>query len=506
MSGWAKVEGCCRQASRDGWRYCWIDSCCIDKSSSAELSEAINSMFEWYRRAEVCYAYLSDVNYLKKHNSIIEQDFKKSAWFTRGWTLQELLAPQWVEFYDINWQEIGTKSSLSSLIESITGISYIFDYANATVAQKMSWASLRQTTRVEDQAYCLLGIFGVHMPPLYGEGMNAFHRLQMEIISQSDDMSIFAWEGRSNVKAGILATSPRQFQFSGDVVPCGESLMLAPYSMTNQGLRLELDLIEVKDPNASRMIPPPTRMFLAPLLFTRRSEPYKQMALPLLPFLDLPGVWPHKSRSWSRRGKLVMIPHSYSNPEFVRTTIYADILKPTPVFSRPQCVVVKFSEPWEPPFVVQRRITPKSDASWSANRSEGEILTSFYNEYELGALVYRDSNSMTFAVLLGSNKFVFCIDIVVDEDILQQLRSASDDELGDLVGGNMSPGCSDRIVKKLPDGRVVSAMTKKEQRGHAYRFVVDIAISRAGKAKPGDLEFSRFHKGEIALDGAFTWG
>ncbi|KAH7383508.1 heterokaryon incompatibility protein-domain-containing protein, partial [Cadophora sp. MPI-SDFR-AT-0126] len=242
MGGWAKVDGCCRQASKDGWRYCWIDSCCIDKASSAELSEAINSMFKWYRRAEVCYAYLSDVDSNKRNNSWIEQDFKKSAWFTRGWTLQELLAPQWVEFYDVNWQEIGTKSSLSSLIESITGISHIFNYASATIAQKMSWASLRQTTRVEDQAYCLLGIFGVYMPPLYGEGMNAFHRLQMEIISQSDDQSIFAWEGRWKVKAGLLATSPKQFQYSGDICRCDGSLILPPYSMTNQGLRLELDL------------------------------------------------------------------------------------------------------------------------------------------------------------------------------------------------------------------------------------------------------------------------
>ncbi|KAL5313587.1 hypothetical protein ACEPPN_018008 [Leptodophora sp. 'Broadleaf-Isolate-01'] len=508
MSGWAKVEGCCRQASKDGWRYCWIDSCCIDKTSSAELSEAINSMFEWYRRAEVCYAYLSDVNFKKGNRYTLEKDFARSAWFTRGWTLQELLAPQWVEFYDINWQEIGTKSSLAPLIKFITGISHLLNYAEASIAQKMCWASLRQTTRIEDQAYCLLGIFGVHMPPLYGEGTNAFHRLQMEIISQSDDESIFAWEGRSNVTTGLLATSPRQFQFSGDIVRTDFDNVRPPYSMTNHGLRLELLLEEKRDDSSKKgalvFNSEPRRSFIAPLNCSWKSGKgnlecrYVGIVISTAAeYLDLP------ARGWIRHGKLERY-DSTRGVDLVPRTILAEISKPAPVFSRPQCVIVKLSTPWEPPFTARRRYAPLSDASWSPDSSEGEILKSFYKSDELAALVYEDGTS-TFAVILGSSSFVFWIDIIVDKAVLQKLETFPEEVFASLVRPVTSQGGGDRIIKKLPDGRVVSALSKKELRAATYRFAVDIAICRSGKAKPGDLELARFHLGELALDGAFNW-
>ncbi|KAH9213242.1 heterokaryon incompatibility protein-domain-containing protein, partial [Leptodontidium sp. 2 PMI_412] len=193
--GYLKVQGCCRKAARDGWRYAWVDSCCIDKSSSAELSEAINSMFQWYRGSQVCYAFLSDVPEgltIKKHHKK-RSKFRKSKWWTRGWTLQELLAPRKVVFYDCGWGEIGTRGYLQGLVHSITGIRDLDNFMQASIARKMSWASKRKTKRVEDQAYCLLGIFNVNMPPLYGEGQKAFERLQLEILKTSDDESIFAW-------------------------------------------------------------------------------------------------------------------------------------------------------------------------------------------------------------------------------------------------------------------------------------------------------------------------
>ncbi|KAH7330481.1 heterokaryon incompatibility protein-domain-containing protein [Rhexocercosporidium sp. MPI-PUGE-AT-0058] len=507
MSGWAKVEGCCRQASKDGWRYCWIDSCCIDKTSSAELSEAINSMFEWYRRAEVCYAYLSDVDTKKANNYAIEQDFKKSAWFTRGWTLQELLAPQWVEFYDIKWQEIGTKSSLAPLIKSITGISHLFNYAEASIAQKMCWASLRQTTRIEDQAYCLLGIFGVHMPPLYGEGTNAFHRLQMEIISQSDDESIFAWEGRSNITAGLLASSPRQFQFSGDIVRTDFESRRQPYSMTNQGLCLELLLEEKPCKSGDRREfsePSETKTYIAPLNCSWKSG--SGYLASRYVGIVLCTKWAHlgvPARDWVRRGKLERYDGA-RKVDLLRRTIFAELSKPAPVFSRPQCVIVKLSTPWEPPFTVRRRFDPPSDASWSTDRSEGEVLKSFYKSDDLAALMYQD-NTSTFAIVLGSAAFVFWIDIIVDEALLQKMDAFPEQVLTSLVKPDISQGGGDRILKKLPDGRVVSALSKKELRAAAYRFVVDVAVSGSGKARPGDLEFARFHLGELALDGAFHW-
>ncbi|KAH9208516.1 hypothetical protein DL95DRAFT_428641 [Leptodontidium sp. 2 PMI_412] len=169
-AGFRKIEGVCGIAVSDGFEYIWIDTCCIDKTSSAELSEAINSMFRWY---------------------YFEKDFRDSRWFTRGWTLQELIAPSRVVFYSKTWEDLGTKSSFKSLISEITGIPGQALLENIvqnngltfrlSITQRMSWASRRRTTREEDRAYSLLGIFGINMPMLYGEGKAAFHGLQEEI-------------------------------------------------------------------------------------------------------------------------------------------------------------------------------------------------------------------------------------------------------------------------------------------------------------------------------------
>lgn len=147
----SKIRGCCAQAVSDGWEWAWIDSCCIDKMSSAELSEAINSMFRWYREAQACYAYLSDVPGGGDWEIRQRQDsaFRNSQWFTRGWTLQELLAPDSVIFFDQSWEDIGTRSSMEDLLSDITGIDYFEHYENASIAQKMSWASPRKDKRPE---------------------------------------------------------------------------------------------------------------------------------------------------------------------------------------------------------------------------------------------------------------------------------------------------------------------------------------------------------------------
>ncbi|KAG7284528.1 hypothetical protein NEMBOFW57_010903 [Staphylotrichum longicolle] len=194
--GFVKILGCCAQAVEDSIEWVWIDTCCIDKTSSAELSEAINSMFLWYHRAEVCYVYLEDVTFA---SPLLGPAFRSARWFTRGWCLQELIAPHAVEFYSADWREIGTKLSLCGIIQQITAIprgvllGEVGALQACNVAQKMSWASGRQTTRIEDEAYSLLGIFGINMPMLYGEGGRAFHRLQEEIVRQSEDASLFLW-------------------------------------------------------------------------------------------------------------------------------------------------------------------------------------------------------------------------------------------------------------------------------------------------------------------------
>ncbi|KAF5344936.1 hypothetical protein D9758_011568 [Tetrapyrgos nigripes] len=195
-AGYAKVWNACARARNYDFEWIWIDSCCINKESSAELSEAINSMYQYYEDAVVCYVYLCDVS-IEFHPRNPKSTFKDSQWFKRGWTLQELVAPRNVVFLDKYWVRIGTRWTLRDVVSAITSIPVeVFegrDINTYSVAQRMSWASLRETTRAEDQAYSLMGIFGVSMPPIYGEGgAKAFMRLQQEIIKISDDRSIFA--------------------------------------------------------------------------------------------------------------------------------------------------------------------------------------------------------------------------------------------------------------------------------------------------------------------------
>ncbi|KAM7186338.1 Heterokaryon incompatibility protein (HET) domain containing protein [Rhypophila sp. PSN 637] len=229
----AKLDGTCAQARKDGFKYVWIDTCCIDKTNAVELSEAITSMFRWYKSSKMCYTLLSDIAEGQTDR------ISKSRWFTRGWTLQELLASPKMTFFDSTWRVLGTKSSLSGPLMAATHIPHhiltgIASLDSASIAQKFSWASTRTTTRPEDMAYCLFGIFSIAIPPLYGEGLTAaFERLQEAIIKRTHDDSILAWgltEGRESnaissknkglpaVSGGILAASPGAFRGCGDIV------------------------------------------------------------------------------------------------------------------------------------------------------------------------------------------------------------------------------------------------------------------------------------------------
>ncbi|KAI6038838.1 heterokaryon incompatibility protein-domain-containing protein, partial [Pisolithus marmoratus] len=199
--GYRKIIESCKQAIKDRYEWLWIDTCCIDKRSSAELSEAINSMYRWYQNAQVCYAYLNDVDgpvFPTRDENKFDQSNGWPQWFMRGWTLQELIAPKRVEFFNKDWVCIGNKRCLAPVLREITGIpcEVLRDGLAAkrlSVAQIMSWAADWRTTRVEDRAYSLMGLFGVNMPMLYGEGKKAFQRLQLEILRVSSDHSIFAW-------------------------------------------------------------------------------------------------------------------------------------------------------------------------------------------------------------------------------------------------------------------------------------------------------------------------
>jgi len=274
-SGYQKIIFTCQQAIKDKIGYAWVDTCCIDKSSSAELSEAINSMFAWYQKSVRCYAYLFDVS-----EANVDQEFPKSRWFTRGWTLQEMLAPTTVILYDQQWVELGYLEEYAEEISKITGIDGAAlwrkvswrdpslglenKFGSYCVATRMSWASTRQTTRPEDMAYCLLGIFNINMPLLYGEGDRAFRRLQEEIIRKSDDDSILAWalspEDKHTSLLGLLhnddmqdlcdvpdvdflARSPEDFKDCAGLTRATEPLTL--FTLTNTGLQIQLPIVQV---------------------------------------------------------------------------------------------------------------------------------------------------------------------------------------------------------------------------------------------------------------------
>ena len=197
-NGYRKILNSCKQAKKDGYEWLWVDTCCIDKRSSAELSEAINSMYRWYENAQVCYGYLHDI--LDSSFPIARDDERYAnswpEWFSRGWTLQEMIAPSNLQFCNKKWWEISDKRMLACTLENITGVpKHILREGLSgncpCIVQIMSWGANWTMSRIEDRAYSLMGLLDVNMLMLYGEGEKAFHHLQLEIIHTLNDQSIF---------------------------------------------------------------------------------------------------------------------------------------------------------------------------------------------------------------------------------------------------------------------------------------------------------------------------
>lgn len=295
--GWRKIVFCCKAAkSISNLEWAWVDTCCIDKSSTAELSESINSMYEWYRQATRCFVMLPEtlqddeqegcrrkpethsdvgegsetasptsdelqavrncqISHVRRSNedSGTISHLGQSRWFARGWTLQELLASPSAVFFDRDITLLGTAFDLRQQLAEITGIGieYLTGVRNvhqASVACRMSWASKRQTTRGEDIAYCLLGIFDINMPLLYEEGSKgAFRRLQEAIIAQSDDQTIFAWtrEMGPNSRSSVLAQSPSDFAECAFLVSSQHEA--PPSQITSRGVQIYMTYERLRD-------------------------------------------------------------------------------------------------------------------------------------------------------------------------------------------------------------------------------------------------------------------
>ncbi|KAH8194359.1 hypothetical protein TruAng_011479 [Truncatella angustata] len=251
-AGFKKITGCQRLTRELGLDWFWIDTCCIDKTSSAELSEAVNSMYQWYQRSRKCFAFLSDVSWedgpVSKNSS-----FRRSRWFTRGWTLQELLAPTFLEFYDQAWVSLGFRDSqrLTGIIKEITGIGGEIlgaSFKDQPAATIFSWASRRKTSRQEDMTYCLLGLLNITMPLLYGEGNRAFARLQEERLKQRHDQTLLAWGlddklsqfyQRRYLIRSLLAPSPEAYIAWNSNIAL-DAFRGAHFTSTNMGLMMEL--------------------------------------------------------------------------------------------------------------------------------------------------------------------------------------------------------------------------------------------------------------------------
>ncbi|KAK2606198.1 hypothetical protein QQS21_003369 [Conoideocrella luteorostrata] len=242
QKGWSKLRAYCDRAAKDGWEWAWMDTCCIDKTNPADTQEAINAMFRWYQNAGICYAYLEDVNFLKAFSlsdlgsdeepdevagsenvacfgnaahAAIKPIFTRAKWFSRGWTLQELLAPNYLVFVDQEWRRIGCREDWaaeireSSRIEArhLTGFNPR-DFRSCSIAMRLSWASRRKTTVEEDETYSLVGLFAISLPLIYGEGrLRAFNRLQRELITVYNDDSIFAWRAEPCIETRPLSST-----------------------------------------------------------------------------------------------------------------------------------------------------------------------------------------------------------------------------------------------------------------------------------------------------------
>lgn len=268
---WRKINCACKQALEDHLEWLWVDTCCLRRDDAIELDTAIHSMFEWYRDASVCYVYLPDVPSRPEESDVgygedtedpeaPDSSFRRSRWFSRGWTLLELLAPRELRYYSSSWGFLGSSKTLSTLTRQVAAMAQTPEtlellLESSSVSQVMSWASGRQTSTPEDLPYCLSGIFGARIPISYGEGADqAFLKLQRWLIENRNDQSVLAWgyngSERSDDKdmaalSSVLARTPADFSGCGSISPCKAWKEKEPpfVGFTSEGMRMRLPLV-----------------------------------------------------------------------------------------------------------------------------------------------------------------------------------------------------------------------------------------------------------------------
>ncbi|PNP51259.1 hypothetical protein THARTR1_08163 [Trichoderma harzianum] len=380
-AGCAKILAFREQGVRDGLEWVWVDT----YSSSAELTEAINSMFRWYTNADVCHVLLSDVE-ATSDRVVLEDRMAKSRWFTRGWTLQELLAPppEKLIFYSSDWTRLGSKTDFVDIVSSITRINKQYlqgqDLRHASVAQKMSWAALRQTSRLEDVAYCLLGLFDINMPMIYGEGSRAFIRLQEAIMTSTpDDHSLFAWgtildeaDIASKVTNnsvlfqkepprpdsascelelfGLLAASPKDFEHSGNIIVSQEAARFykssdnpsVPTKIGRNAFRLDLPmwdqkmlaLYHWKEPNIAQ-----SRVLAYAALLCHFEDDPSSASSVILPLLSNGGWTMSRPRTlcYRRRQQIILLAVSRKKTVSIAPEIQINVRSGDIIFRRLLC-------------------------------------------------------------------------------------------------------------------------------------------------------------------------
>ncbi|KAK5725247.1 hypothetical protein LTR17_013116 [Elasticomyces elasticus] len=288
-----KITGACKQAQKDGLDYIWVDTICINKADNSELSESIKSMYAWYQNAEVpgrtrCYALLSDVGGAAPFEES-EHCFHRSAWFTRGWTLQELLAPRKIFFFARDWNSLGDLGTLLDPVAGVTNIPQAVLRGDTpvhacTIAQRLSWASGRVTHRPEDQSYALLGILEVNMCLSYGEGQNAFVRLQEQLVMKGNGLTVLAWTSQDPMhRSHLFASSPADFASSSNIEAATSMANNAEYSLNNVGLTGRFPVLEHDCSNGKTII-------LIPLYCYESAKPEEMLALRLKTSLNVLGA------------------------------------------------------------------------------------------------------------------------------------------------------------------------------------------------------------------------